>query len=60
MLHPHIKYFGSLLRLYSHQNIGSSCEKKLEDLDAESPQSRGGANQIILDLLKEEMSKIES
>lgn len=58
MLHPHIKYFGSLLRLYSHQNVGSGCEKKLDEPGNQSPKPRGGPNYEILKKLRTEMSKL--
>ncbi|VVC41028.1 WW domain,Double-stranded RNA-binding domain [Cinara cedri] len=59
VLHPHIKYFGSLLRLYSHQNVGSSSEKKPDEPGTQSPQHRGVANEDILIKLRTEMSKLE-
>lgn len=31
VLHPHIKYFGSLLRLYGNQNVENSREKKPDE-----------------------------
>ncbi|VVC25675.1 WW domain,Double-stranded RNA-binding domain [Cinara cedri] len=59
VLHPHIKYFGSLLRLYSHQNVGSSSEKKPDEPGTKSPRPRGSPDQNILDQLKKAMSKLE-
>jgi len=59
VLHPHISYFGSLLRLYSHQNIGNGCEKKLDEPGSQSPKPRSGPNDEILKQLKIEMSKLE-
>lgn len=59
MLHPHIQYFGSLLRLYSHQNFGSSCEKKLDEPGNQSPKPRSGPNNEILRRLRAEMSKLK-
>lgn len=59
MLHPHIKYFGSLLRLYSHQNVGSGCEKKLDEPGNQSPKPRSGPNYEILKKLRAEMSKLK-
>ncbi|XP_025191385.1 microprocessor complex subunit DGCR8-like isoform X1 [Melanaphis sacchari] len=58
VLHPHIKYFGSLLRLYSHQNVGSGCEKKLDEPGNQSPKPRSGPNYEILKKLRAEMSKL--
>lgn len=59
-MHPHINYFGSLLRLYSHQNFGSGCEKKLDEPGNQSPKQRGGPNPDILKQLRAEMSKLET
>jgi len=59
VLHPHISYFGSLLKLYSHQNIGNGCEKKLDEPGSQSPKPRSGPNDEILKQLKIEMSKLE-
>lgn len=59
MLHPHIQYFGSLLRLYSHQNVGSGREKKLEEPGNLSPKPRSTPNYSILRKLRIEMSKLE-
>ncbi|XP_025424709.1 microprocessor complex subunit DGCR8-like [Sipha flava] len=60
VLHPHINYFGSLLRLYSHQNVGSGCEKKLDEPGSQSPKPRSGPNYEILKKLNTEMLKLES
>lgn len=60
MLHPHINYFGSLLRLYSHQNLDSCSEKKINDPGDQSPKPRGGPNYEILQQLRDEMIKLES
>lgn len=60
MLHPHIQYFGSLLRLYSHQNFGSGLEKKLEEPGNLSPKPRSAPNYSILRKLRTEMSKLET
>lgn len=59
MLHPHIQFFGSLLRLYSHQNLGSGCEKKLDEPGNQSPKPRSGPNNEILRRLRAEMSKLK-
>lgn len=60
VLHPHINAFGSLLRLYNHQNFGSGCEKKLDEPGTSSPKPLAGPNYNILKKLKEEMSKLEN
>jgi len=58
-MHPHIHYFGSLLRLYSDQNFGNGSEKKLEDPGHQSPTPRSGPNNKILRQLRETMLKLE-
>ncbi|XP_050524933.1 microprocessor complex subunit DGCR8-like [Daktulosphaira vitifoliae] len=60
VLHPHINVFGSLLRLYNHQNFGNGCEKKLDEPGISSPKPVTGPNYNILKKLKEEMSKLEN
>jgi len=59
VLHPHISYFGSLLRLYSHQNYGSGCEKKLDETE-ETSKPRNGPNNEILRRLRVEMSNLKN
>ncbi|CAD6991192.1 unnamed protein product [Ceratitis capitata] len=61
ILHPHIKTWGSLLRLYGNNSIKTSKEKKLEEQEITVLQSKAAINQpnyAILDKLKEEMLKL--
>lgn len=61
MLHPHITLFGSLLRLYSHQDYGSSYEKKLDDPGTRSPKlTKTLPNRDILRQLREEIAILET
>lgn len=62
ILHPHIKTWGSLLRLYGNQSIKSYKEKKQEEQEITVLQSKAAINQpnyAILHKLKLEMSKLE-
>ncbi|VVC32328.1 Hypothetical protein CINCED_3A004845 [Cinara cedri] len=44
VLHPHIKYFRSLLRLYSHKNVRSSNKKKLNEPGTQNPRLKESAD----------------
>ncbi|XP_058823368.1 microprocessor complex subunit DGCR8 [Topomyia yanbarensis] len=62
ILHPHIKTWGSLLRLYGNHSIKSYKEKKQEEQEITVLQSKAAINQpnyAILSKLKLEMSKLE-
>ncbi|XP_021710923.1 microprocessor complex subunit DGCR8 [Aedes aegypti] len=62
ILHPHIKTWGSLLRLYGNHSIKSYKEKKQEEQEITVLQSKAAINQpnyAILHKLKLEMSKLE-
>ncbi|XP_055632656.1 microprocessor complex subunit DGCR8 isoform X2 [Toxorhynchites rutilus septentrionalis] len=62
ILHPHIKTWGSLLRLYGNHSIKSYKEKKQEEQEITVLQSKAAINQpnyAILQKLKLEMSKLE-
>ncbi|XP_055549617.1 microprocessor complex subunit DGCR8 [Wyeomyia smithii] len=62
ILHPHIKTWGSLLRLYGNHSIKSYKEKKQEEQEITILQSKAAINQpnyAILSKLKLEMSKLE-
>ncbi|XP_065073946.1 microprocessor complex subunit DGCR8 [Ochlerotatus camptorhynchus] len=62
ILHPHIKTWGSLLRLYGNHSIKSYKEKKQEEQEITILQSMAAINQpnyAILNKLKLEMSKLE-
>ncbi|XP_059611300.1 microprocessor complex subunit DGCR8 [Phlebotomus argentipes] len=61
ILHPHIKTWGSLLRLYGNRSIKSFKEKKQEEQEITVLQSKAAINQpnyAILDKLKLEMTKL--
>lgn len=61
ILHPHIKTWGSLLRLYGNHSVKSLKEKKQEEQEITVLQSKAAINQpnyAILDKLKLEMSKL--
>lgn len=61
ILHPHIKTWGSLLRLYGNNSIKTFKEKKLEEQEITVLQSKAAINQpnyAILDKLKVEMLKL--
>jgi microprocessor complex subunit DGCR8 len=60
-IHPHIKNFGSFLRLYGNGSIKSVKEKKQEEQQITTLQSKASANSpnyAILNKLKEEMLKL--
>lgn len=62
MLHPHIKTWGSLLRLYGNRSVKSFKEKKQEEQEITILQNQAAVNQpnyAILDKLKMEMSKLK-
>uniref|UniRef100_A0A182IU07 Uncharacterized protein n=1 Tax=Anopheles atroparvus TaxID=41427 RepID=A0A182IU07_ANOAO len=62
ILHPHIKTWGSLLRLYGNRSVKSYKEKKQEEQEITVLQSKAAINQpnyAILEKLKREMSKLE-
>lgn len=61
ILHPHIKTYGSLLRLYGNHTVKSFKEKKQEEQEITVLQSKAAVNQpnyAILDKLKLEMNKL--
>lgn len=61
ILHPHIKTWGSLLRLYGNHSVKSYKEKKQEEQEITVLQSKAAINQpnyAILDKLKLEMTKL--
>lgn len=61
ILHPHIKTWGSLLRLYGNHSVKSFKEKKQEEQEITVLQSKAAINQpnyAILDKLKLEMTKL--
>ena len=63
ILHPHIKTWGSLLRLYGNNSIKTFKEKKLEEQEITVLQSKAAINQpnyAILDKLKTEMLKLSA
>lgn len=60
LLHPHIKTWGSLLRLYGNHSVKSFKEKKQEEQEITVLQSKAAINQpnyAILEKLQLEMSK---
>ncbi|CAK1541387.1 unnamed protein product [Leptosia nina] len=60
-LHPHIRSWGSLLRLYGSRSIKSCKEKKLEEQQITLLQDqarRNEPNRAVLDKLKHEMLKL--
>lgn len=62
MLHPHLKTWGSLLRLYGNRSVKSFKEKKQEEQEITVLQTRAAVNQpnyAILDKLKTEMVKLK-
>lgn len=62
ILHPHIKTWGSLLRLYGNRSVKSFKEKKQEEQEITVLQSKAAVNQpnyAILEKLREEMLKLE-
>lgn len=62
MLHPHLKTWGSLLRLYGNRSVKSFKEKKQEEQEITVLQTRAAVNQpnfAILDKLKLEMVKLK-
>ncbi|CAD7092377.1 unnamed protein product [Hermetia illucens] len=61
ILHPHIKSWGSLLRLYGNHSVKTTKEKKQEEQEITVLQSKAAINQpnyAILDKLKLEMTKL--
>ncbi|XP_073834712.1 microprocessor complex subunit partner of drosha [Musca autumnalis] len=61
ILHPHIKTWGSLLRLYGNNSIKTFKEKKQEEQEITVLQSKAAINQpnyAILDKLRTEMLKL--
>lgn len=61
ILHPEIKTWGSLLRLYGNHSVKSFKEKKQEEQEITVLQSKAAINQpnyAILDKLKLEMTKL--
>lgn len=61
ILHPHIKTWGSLLRLYGNRSVKSFKEKKQEEQEITVLQGRATINQpnyAILEKLKLEMNKL--
>jgi microprocessor complex subunit DGCR8 len=61
VLHPHIKTWGSLLRLYGNRSVKSFKEKKQEEQEITVLQSKAAINQpnyAILDKLQLEMNKL--
>jgi microprocessor complex subunit DGCR8 len=61
VLHPHIKTWGSLLRLYGNRSVKSFKEKKQEEQEITVLQSKAADNQpnyAILDKLRLEMTKL--
>ncbi|KAJ6649317.1 Microprocessor complex subunit DGCR8 [Pseudolycoriella hygida] len=62
LLHPHIKTWGSLLRLYGNHSVKSFKEKKQEEQEITVLQSKAAINQpnyAILQKLQLEMSKVK-
>lgn len=62
VLHPHIKTWGSLLRLYGNHSVKSFKEKKQEEQEITVLQSKAAINQpnyAILEKLQLEMSKVK-
>lgn len=60
-LHPHVRTWGSLLRLYGNHSVKSFKEKKQEELQITVLQSKAAINQpnyAILDKLRLEMTKL--
>lgn len=60
-LHPNIKTWGALLRLYGTRSVKSFKEKKMEEQEITLLQSKAAVNQpnfAILDKLRLELSKI--
>lgn len=60
-LHPSITSWGSLLRLYGNRSVKSFKEKKMEEQEITSLQSKAAVNQpnhAILNKLKIELSKL--
>ncbi|CAG9861561.1 unnamed protein product [Phyllotreta striolata] len=60
-LHPSINSWGSLLRLYGNRSVKSFKEKKMEEQEITSLQSKAAVNQpnyAILNKLKIELSKL--
>lgn len=61
MLHPNINSWGSLLRLYGNRSVKSFKEKKMEEQEITSLQSKAAVNQpnyAILNKLFEELGKL--
>ncbi|XP_075146191.1 microprocessor complex subunit partner of drosha isoform X2 [Haematobia irritans] len=61
IIHPHIKTWGSLLRLYGNNSIKTFKEKKQEEQEITVLQSKAAINQpnyAILDKLRTEMIKL--
>lgn len=61
ILHPHVRTWGSLLRLYGNRSVKSFKEKKQEEQEITVLQSRAAVNQpnyAILDKLRLEMTKL--
>ncbi|KAL4136033.1 hypothetical protein QTP88_007605 [Uroleucon formosanum] len=59
VLHPHVHYFGSLLRLYSHQHFEYN-EKKLNEPKPKTKQYTAQPDVNLLKKLKKTMLKLES
>ncbi|XP_054280842.1 microprocessor complex subunit DGCR8-like [Macrosteles quadrilineatus] len=62
LLHPNIKHWGSLLRMYGNKSIKSVKEKKQEEQEITRLQSKASLNQpnfAILEKLRSEMLKLK-
>ncbi|CAH0758874.1 unnamed protein product [Diatraea saccharalis] len=60
-LHPHVRSWGSLLRLYGSRSVKSSKEKKLEEQQITLLQDRARhnqPNQAVLDKLRRDMRRL--
>lgn len=60
-LHPHVRYWGSLLRLYGSKSVKSCKEKKLEEQQITLLQDKARHNEpnyAVLEKLRQEMRKL--
>jgi len=58
-LHPHVHYFGSLLRLYSNQHLEYN-ENKPDSPKSETKEERDGPDVNLLQKLRTVMLELES
>lgn len=59
VLHPHVQFFGSLLRLYSHQHFEYNENKPIKPKTSETEKYRSRPDVNLLKTLRKNMLKLE-